>query len=379
MVGRNVRSLETAPRIIHLSDLHITNLHHTWDWNDQGPVRDAQDSKAKMKNILTFLTNEKTRSHLGTNMVIITGDLTDRGGSKEYPLIKRNFIQTLRENGFQVFAVPGNHDYCWEGVLLFGKIFKGITVKRRSALGAMPRQALTGYLERKISGFHEFPAEYQDDLIALIRSGEAAFFESNKDRRQRFIDQITPEYSQSPQYPHIVPIENGYLILLDSLQGELDDSNSDLWAQGKLGESQLSALEAWLGDHQAEREVGRKIIACLHHSPFEEKDSHSLRDSARFLRIIHENIDCLLFGHLTPPGVFQQPRPTGEDGDFHEKDTGIPLINCENLEKMNYVREGGSRHRHLTYPITVLDLGSYQRQVLQTDGSGVERSRGHLP
>jgi hypothetical protein len=72
--------------------------------------------------------------------------------------------------------------------------------------------------------------------------------------------------------------------------------------------------------------------------------------------------------------VFQQPRPTGEDGDFHEKETGIPLINCENLEKMNYVAEKHSHKVHLTYPVTILDLGSYQRLVFQTDGSGFERS-----
>jgi hypothetical protein len=72
--------------------------------------------------------------------------------------------------------------------------------------------------------------------------------------------------------------------------------------------------------------------------------------------------------------VFQQPRPTGEDGDFHEKDTGIPLINCENLEKMNYVEGKHPSKVHLTYPITVLDLGSYQRLVFQTDESGVKRS-----
>ena len=357
----------TGPRIIHISDLHITDLHHTWDWTDTGPVRDTQDSRAKIKNILTFLTNEKTRSRLGTNMVIITGDLTDRGGAREYEMIKQKFIQRLRDSGFQVFAVPGNHDYCWEGVLIFGKIFRGITGKRRSALGALPRQAMMAYLASKIPGFHEYPAEYQDELIALIRSRKTAFFESNNDRRQRFIHQITPEYSQSPKYPHIVPIGNGYLVLLDSMQGELDESNSDWWGQGKLGDRQLAALEVWLKDHEEERKAGKKIIACLHHSPFEEKDSHYLRDSARFLRLIHNNIDCLLFGHSTPPGVFQQPRPSGEDGDFHEKETAIPLINCENLEKMNWVEGKGRHTHHLTYPVTVLDLGSNERLVFQTD------------
>jgi 3',5'-cyclic AMP phosphodiesterase CpdA len=363
----------TGLRVIHISDLHVTHLRRTWDWTNQGPVRDTQDSRAKIRNILTFLMDEKTRSNLGTNAVIITGDLTDRGDSKAYSIIKKNFIQKLQEKGFLVFSVPGNHDYCWEGVLLFGKIFKGITPKRRSALGALPRQALMAYLEKKIPGFHEFPAEYQDELIALIRSRKTAFFESNKTRRQRFIEEITPEYSQSPKYPHVVPLENGYLILLDSLQGELDEPSSDWFAQGRLGEPQLSALKSWLREHRAERAAGKKIIVCLHHSPFEEESSHYLRDSDRFLRIVRNRIDCLLFGHSTPPGVFQQPRPTGEDGDFHEKETGIRLINCENLEKMNWLEGKGRHHHHLTYPVTILDLDSYQRLVYQTDGSGFER------
>jgi 3',5'-cyclic AMP phosphodiesterase CpdA len=359
----------TGPRVIHISDLHVTDLRRTWDWDDQGPVRDTQDSRAKIRNIFTFLTKEKTRSSLGTKVVVITGDLTDRGDSTGYRMMKMNFIQRLRAKGFQVFAVPGNHDYCWEGVLLFGKIFKGITGKRRTALGALPRQALMAHLAKKIPGFHEFPKEYRDELIALIRSGKTAFFESNNARRKRFISEITPEYSQYPKYPHIVSLENGYLVLLDSMQGELDETNGDWWAQGKLGDSQLSALETWLGEKQSEREAGKKIVVCLHHSPFEEKDSHYLRDSDRFLRIVRNRIDCLLFGHSTPPGVFQQPRPTGEDGDFHEKETGIPLINVENLEKMNWLEGIGRHRRHLTYPVTVLDLGSYRRLVFQTDGS----------
>jgi hypothetical protein len=145
----------------------------------------------------------------------------------------------------------------------------------------------------------------------------------------------------------------------------------------KGGESQGHRIEAFATTARVSNAEGKKIIVCLHHSPFEGKDSHYLRDSARFLRIIQQKVDCLLFGHLTPEGVFQQPRPTGEDGDFHEKETGIPLINCENLEKMNYVGDG---KRHLSYPVTVLDLETDSRLVFQTDGSGVEGpSPGNLP
>lgn len=194
----------------------------------------------------------------------------------------------------------------------------------------------------------------------------------NNTRRQRFINYITPQYSE---YPHIIPIDNGYLVLLDSMQGELNENTSDYLAQGKLGQSQLSVLETRLTDLQPERKAGKKVIVSLHHSPFksigevpngsieliEKDDTGGLSDHEDFLSKIANKVDCLLFGHTSPSGHDQRPYASADErGLFTDAEIhyGIPLINCENLEHMNS-----------SYSITVLDLGSYKRVVFQTDPS----------
>jgi len=365
----SLRALMGAPRIIHVSDLHTTDSDHTWDKTDQGFVRDPQDSMAKMENIVTFLTTNKSR--LASDIVVITGDLTDSGGRVEYDLVRENFIQKLTDNGFDVYAIPGNHDYCWEGNLFFDTAFKAIMAAGIATLMVMPGIALIAFVVCIIPGFIDYPSQYKGEFIALILSGSKDTFVSNETRRGRFIDNITPRYRQTPKYPHVEPINQGYILLLDSMQGELDDGPGDSLAQGKLGDPQLDELEARLRDLQAERRGGKKIIVCLHHSPFKRDESSLiLNDADRFLEIINNNkIDCLLFGHT---GGFQESRT---DDEIAQK---IPLINCQNMEKMNYIIDNlWPPKSHLNYPISILDLGSFQRQIFQSDGSGFKREWGN--
>ena len=110
----SLRSLMTSPRIIHISDLHFTDKDHTWDL-DSGGYRDSQHSDARSATLLSFLVGQQALH--GSHIVIITGDLTDSGGDADYGKAGP-FISLLRTVGkFDVYAVPGNHDYCWEGVL----------------------------------------------------------------------------------------------------------------------------------------------------------------------------------------------------------------------------------------------------------------------
>ena len=206
-------------------------------------------------------------------------------------------------------------------------------------------------------GFPFIPGDLLDTIIRLILSFPTDIVD-NKASRQRFIDKITG-YNV---YPHVVPITNGYLILLDSLQAQLDESTGDLWAQGNLGESQIAALETWLIAHQSERQTGKKIVVSLHYSPFNQGSTTGrLVNSEYFLENISNKIDFLAFGHTGDP---QQKFPN------EEKNHRISLINSENLEHM------GNSNR---YPITLLDLGSYQRMVFYTDGSPSEPSWGNPP
>ncbi len=278
-----------STRMIHISDTHFTDSSVTWD---SGTIFDSQDSKQRSGIIASYLN--KNASQLGTNIVVITGDLTDSGDAGDYQ-IAADFIQTLQGYGYVVFAVPGNHDYCKEGTL-------------------------------------------GNQLIVTGGKDNA--------RRQRFIDYIT-HYSD---YPHVKAFGNNILILLDSMQAEMDEDTGDHWAQGKLGNKQLSLLKQMLAGYQADRKSGKKVIVCLHHSPFHntcDDTTGGLDDCEDFLGIIANKVDCLLFGHT---------------GDIHadypdqERMYGIPVINSENLE-----------HAGTNIPITVVDTINNRIEVYPTD------------
>jgi 3',5'-cyclic AMP phosphodiesterase CpdA len=300
-----------ALKIIHISDLHCTSSDHTLGQiQNQILHRDYQNSAAKTDLIARFLIQNK--QGLGTSVVVMTGDLTDSGDDSDYTHPQRGviqFINRLKNTGFQVYSIPGNHDYCKEG-----------------------NQFLT-----------------TDEI----------------DRRKRFINYITPQYVNNPKYPHIEDIRDLHgvkarLILLDSMQEELDGNTSNSLAQGTLGKRQLDILDQQVAGFQNDRRAGIKVIVAIHHSPFEEGDELKLSDRSRLLEVIKGRIDCLLFGHVTRDGLYQMPRyttPSVYDTDSAklvkaESEYGISLVNCENLE---YI---GS-----TFPIALLDLDSRTRSV----------------
>ena len=186
------------------------------------------------------------------------------------------------------------------------------------------------------------------------------------------------------KYPRFVDFENGRLILLDSMQEELDKQDGDpgdLLSEGKLGKAQLAALDELITQYRLQSPA-KKLIVCLHHSPFHlrhdadvdancpgalcQPDSNGgLDDAEAFLlkvsnisKVSSKGIDCLLFGHTSPPGTYQQGDETfrAQQGFY-----AIPLISCENLEHVDDTSPTCS------YPVTVLDLGTYRRLVFYTD------------
>lgn len=388
----SLRSLMSSLRIIHISDLHFTASDHTWDARDNNLVLDQQNSAAKLLELATFLIANKPKTK--ADAVVITGDLTDSGDIGGYKLAQ-TFIQQLKDNGFKVFVVPGNHDYCWEGNFFFEQVFEALLALPLIQL-AMPgvvEATILTTLTTLLPGFPPPPAAFVAELAGAILSPspEPA---TNRERRERFIDMITPYYQGQPKYPHIECMDKGYFILLDSLQGQLDEDSTDQCAQGRLGKSQLDALENCLTDLQCQRKIGKKIVVALHHSPFkstiqgddslplvETDEKLGLHDYRRLLDILNGKVDCLLFGHTTPPGQDHRPnkveafafstlnKPYFTDAEKH---FGIPLINCENLEHMKEDMNG-------SYSVTLLDLSSYQRVVYQTATLDTEYTWGVPP
>lgn len=312
-------------RIIHISDLHFTNSSTTAEIDFDtdagtaggiiggllggilggvvgavvggtvvsGSLTDHQDSREKSRVISDYIINNAAQ--LGTKVIVITGDLTDSGDDEDYK-IAQDFIHKLRSNGFAVFSNPGNHDYFKEGNIALGK---------------------------------------------------------SNERRNRFINYISNEYPHNSEYPYVISFGSCYLILLDSLQAIMDENTGYNFAQGKLGQKQLSKLKQLLAGYENERKVGKKIIVSLHHSPLKsiyENSKGGLDDCEEFFSIVSNKIDCLLFGHITPREISQISFPNAEYM------YGIPIINCENLERMSS-----------SYPITVVDMACHTIQVLPTD------------
>jgi 3',5'-cyclic AMP phosphodiesterase CpdA len=83
---------DVVKKIIHLSDIHL------------GYGDCIQKAETIINNIIK---REKTE---GT-VVIITGDIVDKGASKEDLVAGLKLLAELRGNGFTVLLCPGNHDY----------------------------------------------------------------------------------------------------------------------------------------------------------------------------------------------------------------------------------------------------------------------------
>jgi 3',5'-cyclic AMP phosphodiesterase CpdA len=92
--AKNPRKSDTnnIKKIIHLSDIHIG----------------YEDCFQKAEKIVSnIIKREKTE---GT-VVLITGDIVDKGASKDDLVAGLKLIGELRGNGFTVLLCPGNHDY----------------------------------------------------------------------------------------------------------------------------------------------------------------------------------------------------------------------------------------------------------------------------
>lgn len=85
-------------KIIHLSDIHIGKSS-----NDE-----------RFESIVKWILQKKTTHR--SKIAVITGDIVDDGALWQYKEAKRQ-IDILRNGGFSVLCVPGNHDYGTNGII----------------------------------------------------------------------------------------------------------------------------------------------------------------------------------------------------------------------------------------------------------------------
>jgi 3',5'-cyclic AMP phosphodiesterase CpdA len=233
-------------KIIHLSDLHIG----------------YPDLAGRFNCIINAIILQKQPAH--RYVIVITGDLVEDGFSDAYYAQARTLIGRLRDAGYTVLAVPGNHDY---GSGLFGS-------------------------EEKVATFKK------------------VFFARARTRMQ---------------YPKKDILGNIAFLGLDSMAEELHWYDC-LWANGELGGAQLDRLRDMLQDKDVE-ECAERVV-YLHHHPFDPLPFHELKDADKLRKVLeHAKISALLYGHnhqgKIRNGTWGIPRcydggtATAKDGDPH--------------------------------------------------------------
>jgi 3',5'-cyclic AMP phosphodiesterase CpdA len=179
----------------------------------------------------------------------MTGDIVDDGQKKQYKQTAKILKPFFDNPDFQVWPVPGNHDYGWNGIHAERKRFK--------------------YFKSTFWGF------------------------------------------ENVSYPHVKTDLAGNLYIgLNSMQAETGFWDG-LLADGELGSKQIHNLSGVLNAFEAlppADRKNRKVIVHLHHHPFLYPDEnwveegieyvgHWLKDEEGLMRTIAGRVDILLFGH----------------------------------------------------------------------------------
>jgi 3',5'-cyclic AMP phosphodiesterase CpdA len=113
--------------------------------------------------------------------------------------------------------------------------------------------------------------------------------------KKKFVGIFKEKYygSRDISYPKLDIIGSTAFIGLDSNAEELKWHNR-FFSEGKLGKKQLKRLEKMLKNPKVKN---RKKVLYLHHHPFDFKLGMHLKDKKRLKKIIHSNVDALLYGH----------------------------------------------------------------------------------
>jgi 3',5'-cyclic AMP phosphodiesterase CpdA len=218
-------------KILQLSDLHVGK------------------SRSESRN-LREIVKKIGESYYDTELtILITGDLVDDGQKKQFKEAKKILKPLLDNPNFNVWPVPGNHDYGWNGI----------------------------HAERKRFEY------FKNALYGIENVG----------------------------YPHVKTDSSGNVFIgLNSMKAESDYWDG-LLADGELGSRQIhntSGILNSIDELSASERKKKKVIVHLHHHPFLFPDEnwieegieyigHWLKDGEALLSVLAGRIDVLLFGH----------------------------------------------------------------------------------
>jgi len=207
---------------IHLSDLHIR-------WH-----KNAAENRS-----LQFVVEQivQTYDQQEKPAVLITGDLTDDGRKDQYHHAA-NLLYPLKEKGFPLFIVPGNHDYGPEGNI---------------------------YLDVALRNFEQI----------ILRD---------------LLGHNVPETGEF--YPHIVELGSLVFVGVDSVVANEDQPVH--FASGEVGPLQRRLLREALCKYL---NTDKTIVTYFHHHPFDRHRVMKLDDATEMMQLLSGRTDFLCFGH----------------------------------------------------------------------------------
>ena len=226
-------------KILHLSDLHIGGADKLFGADDNGDSPCTERCEAIVDRIIARC------KPVSDYIVVITGDVTDGGsilgssGIKEQYETAADLIGRLRDNGYTVLPVPGNHDY--------------------GSMGTHPNK--------------KYGRTFQEKL--LFNSDET-FPILGRAEKTGLIDEVA-------------------FIGLNSMEAAFS-RDYYFGAQGKLGNPQLRRLREMLASDDVKNAAAR--VVYLHHHPFNPEPNMELHDADGLKKaFVGRNVDILLFGH----------------------------------------------------------------------------------
>lgn len=105
-------------------------------------------------------------------------------------------------------------------------------------------------------------------------------------------------------YPRKDVIDGVAFIGLDSMEAEV--AGDAVWADGRLGEAQLTRLEKMLSNDITIRDASKRVL-YLHHRPFDYMAvGHLLNDRDQLKTVVRDKVDVMLFGHKHKSKVFNR-------------------------------------------------------------------------
>lgn len=213
-------------------------------------------------------------------LIIITGDFVNDATQTGLYQAALVEINRLKTAGFQILICPGNHDY---------------------GTGS------NGHKE-------------------LVPTFKAAFLGS-----------------PSVTFPKLDIIGTTAFIGLDTMADELNWYDH-LFAEGELGQNQLSALQQLLTT--SEVNACHHRVVYLHHHPFDQRPFHGLKDKEKLEKILTGKIDCLLYGHnhdghaangkWSIPRCYDAGSTTRKNFDNPAKHSPIRIIDLTRSPSLDY-------------------------------------------